>query len=139
MARSYRDVETADIPIDTAMKTAAEAALALLQSEAGDGCAGDHEGCRIWRLERPAASGIRLQLSCTGPTLPSCIPSTVIRPADIAKDRPYVGTWRLVVKAPILVLDLSWRDDKPLRVMTFANGDWQQDLAQLAGREAERT
>ena len=44
-----------------------------------------------------------------------------------------MGTWRVVIKAPILVLDIYWQAGKPLRIMTFANGDWQQELSHLAG------
>ena len=73
-------------------------------------------------------------ITCAGPSLP--IPDEVIRPGDIAKERPFVGTWRLVVKAPLVVLDLCWQADKPLRIMSFANRDWQPELAALAATRA---
>ena len=43
-----------------------------------------------------------------------------------------MGTWRVMIKVPILVLDIYWQAGKPLRIMTFANGDWQQELASMA-------
>lgn len=47
------------------------------------------------------------------------------------------GSWRRFGSAAsIVVLDLYWQPDKPLRIMTFANGDWQQELARLATDDA---
>lgn len=128
MARSYRDVESGRIATDPFLKEAAEAALVLL-AQRGAAAGGADGGA--WQLACTGAAGTPFTISCTGPSLPVTIPDDVIRPGDIAKDRPFVGTWRLVVRAPIVVLDLYWQAAKPLRIMTFANGDWQRDLAQL--------
>ena len=138
MVRSYRDVESASIATAPFLTEAAEAALVLLSRRGaeihGTGVGGAELG--RWTLECAGPSGTRFAFSCSGPTLPTTIPGEVIRPGDIAKDRPFVGTWRLVVKAPLVVLDLYWQADKPLRIMTFANGDWQRELAALAATRA---
>ncbi len=47
-------------------------------------------------------------------------------------ERPWVATYRLKVHAPLIVLDLAWRDDDPLRIMTFSRGDWEAGLMALA-------
>lgn len=134
MARSYREVESARIETAPFLKEAGEAALAVL---ARGGERVSSGGTASWQLACVAPSGTRFMLSCCGPSLPGTIPGEVIRPADIAKERPFVGTWRLTVKAPLVVLDLYWQADKPLRIMTFANGDWQRELAMLASREID--
>ena len=40
---------------------------------------------------------------------------------------------RLVVRAPIIALDLYWRADAPLRIMTFSRGTWEEALLEGAG------
>lgn len=127
--RSYRDADSARITTAPFLTEAAEAALLLL-ARRGTPTAGSEADA--WQLTCIGPAGTRLALSCRGPSLPATIPDEVIRPGDIAKERPFVGTWRLAVKAPVVVLDLYWQADKPLRIMTFANGDWQRELAQLA-------
>ena len=138
MMRSYRDVESARIATASFLTEAAEAALLLLSRRGADrgGTGVGGADPRLWALECVGPTGTRFAFSCSGPTLPTTIPGEVIRPGDIAKDRPFVGTWRLVVKAPLVVLDLYWQADKPLRIMTFANGDWQRELAALAATRA---
>ena len=132
MARSYRDVESAQIPLAEAVKEAAHSALSLLALAGGAVPAAAGDEPNDWQFEQSGPTGTPFQISCIGPTLPTTLPAEVIRPADIAKDRPFVGTWRLIIKAPILVLDIYWQAGKPLRIMTFANGDWQQELASMA-------
>ena len=132
MARSYREVESARIATAPFLKEAAEAALALLGRRGAPAAGTDASS---WELACVGPASTRLALICTGPSIPATVPDEVIRPGDIAKDRPFVGTWRLVVRAPLVVLDLYWRPASPLRIMTFANGDWQQELARLAASE----
>lgn len=129
MARSYRDVESASIATAPFLKDAAEAALALLARQTAREA---NTEAGSWRHSCGAPSGTRVVITCAGPSLPMTVPDEVIRPGDIAKERPFLGTWRLVVEAPLVVLDLYWQADKPLRIMKFANGDWQGELAALA-------
>jgi hypothetical protein len=133
-ARSYRDVEgrpTATVPI---LKDLAEAALALL---ARDGTAseggGGNDGDKTWRVEKSSPEGVTFDVSLSGPDLPAGVPTETAHPADIPNERPWTGTYRLAVAAPIVAFDIYWRADAPLRIMTFSRGDWEDGLKALAG------
>ncbi len=132
--RSYRDIETAPIETAAILREAAEAALTLLAREGTRGASEEPERAdhSVWRLRRMSPAGVRFEIACVGPDLPETIPDEVIRPGAIAAERPFFGTYRLTVKAPILVLDFYWRADSKLRIMTFANGDWQHELVAMA-------
>ena len=58
--------------------------------------------------------------------------TNLVSPAEIPKQRPWVGAYRLVVAAPIIAFDIYWRGDEPLRIMTFSRGDWEDELLALA-------
>jgi hypothetical protein len=42
------------------------------------------------------------------------------------------GAHRLVVRVPLVVLDLAWNADEPVRIMTFCRGDWERALLEGA-------
>ena len=46
----------------------------------------------------------------------------------IAAERPWLGAYRLTAATPLVVLDLCWSDDQPLRILTFSRGTWEQLL-----------
>ena len=85
-----------------------------------------------WQVRLDGPGGVALDISCSGPELPDDVPADVAAPDLVAAQRPWVGAYRLVVTAPLVVLDLSWNPDEPLRVMTFSRGDWERDLMALA-------
>lgn len=105
------------------LQTLAETALRVLARE-GRKAEGE------WRA---SATGVRLDIRCAGPDLPSRVPATIAPPDLIARQRPWVGAYRLTVTAPLIVFDLYWNPDEPLRIMTFSRGDWESDLLMLAG------
>lgn len=74
-----------------------------------------------------------LKICCGGPDLPTTIPDQTMFPADIPKEPKWVGTYRLVVAAPIITFDICWKTEEPLRIMTFSRGDWEDDLLGQAG------
>jgi len=122
---AYRDAAgtpTRTAPVLTEM---AAAALRLLAVK------GDRGGT-TWSLAASASSGVRFQLRCEGPNLPDSIPAETVHPSMIPKQRPWVGTYRLTVKAPLLVLDLYWNAAEPMRIMQFSRGDWEKELRALA-------
>ncbi|MCC2097274.1 MAG: hypothetical protein KDJ29_10305 [Hyphomicrobiales bacterium] len=130
--RNYRDVTTA--PIATAPIVHELAALALL-ALAGDGredSSGPMPGDSTWRLAAQTRRGTELTVSCSGPDLPSYLPDETIRPADVGKQIPWAGVYRLVVRAPLTVFDLYWKPEEPLRILQFSRGDWEDDLRRLA-------
>ena len=49
----------------------------------------------------------------------------------IAQQRPWSGAYRLTVKAPLLVLDLYWNADEPMRILQFSRGEWEAALRAL--------
>jgi hypothetical protein len=44
-----------------------------------------------------------------------------------------VPTYRLTVNAPLVVFDIAWQPDEPLRIMNFSPGNCEQELITLAG------
>jgi hypothetical protein len=131
-ARSYREVETATILTSPILRRPAEAALALL-SASRDAHEDPHTpGGSIFTWQGVSGAGTRIALELRGPDVPSTVPPEVIRPGDIGKDPKWHGTYRLIVRAPIVALDFAWRPDESMRIMTFANGDWSSELMHLA-------
>jgi hypothetical protein len=102
----------------------AEAALRVL---ARDGRRTEGE----WRASL-TSGGLPLDLRCSGPDLPARVPDAIAPPDLIARQRPWVGAYRLVVTAPLIVFDLYWNPAEPLRIMTFSRGDWEKELLELA-------
>jgi hypothetical protein len=130
---NYREAEgtpTATVP-DLAMLAAVALGLLAREGRVSDG--GANPGDRTWSLAANGPDGGHLILSCTGPDLPSVIPGETAHPSVIPFERPWVGTYRLVIRAPLIVLDLYWRPDAPLRIMGFSRGDWEAALVARAG------
>ena len=123
---NYREAE--ETPVETAPDLAAlaEAALALLARDGG----GSPEGG--WAAEATGPDGVVLTLASTGPDLPSKVPDFTAHPSVIPFERPWVGDYRLTLRAPLIVLDLYWRADDSMRIMTFSRGDWEGALLALA-------
>ncbi len=130
--RSYWNIETAPIVTPAALTAVAEAALRLLDNGSGPAGSDADPGPSIWSVEETSSTSVPLVVTCSGPGLPATIPAEIIRPAEIGKHLGWLGSYRLKVKAPLLVLDLYWRPGEPMRIMTLAGGDWEQALLQLA-------
>lgn len=82
----------------------------------------------------PLPSGEAAEIAWRGPQpMPDRIPDAL---ADYETVRLQPAGWsgahRLVVRVPLVVLDLAWTADEPVRVMTFCRGDWEQDLLERA-------
>lgn len=122
---AYRDATGTPIRTAPVLAELASAALRLLAIQ------GNRAGA-AWALAAAAADGARFELRCDCPKLPDAIPAETVHPSMIPKQRPWVGTYRLTVKAPLLVLDLYWNAAEPLRIMQFSRGDWEDELRALA-------
>ena len=76
-----------------------------------------------------APSGQRFELSYRGPGIPQALPDGI---ADFEavrlQDPAWIGTHRLVVRVPLVVLDVCWNEGEPVRIMVFCRGDWEDDL-----------
>ncbi len=131
-ARSYRDVDVNPTTTAPALKELAEAALALAAQEGTVSDDGENPGDKTWKVAMTTPKGVAFEVSCCGPDLPASVPSMTVSPAEIPKQRPWVGAYRLVVAAPIIAFDIYWRGDEPLRIMTFSRGDWEDELLALA-------
>lgn len=129
---NYRDAD--ETPTETApeLRALAAAALALLEREGTETDGGGNPGDKTWTAVRPVAEG-EMTVICTGPDLPTGLPDQTAHPSTIPFERPWTGTYRLVVRAPIIALDLYWRPDAPLRIMTFSRGTWEEALLVMAG------
>ncbi len=131
-ARSYREVDSKPTTTATALKELAEAALALVARDGVVSNEGENPGDKTWKVATTTANGFAFEVSCRGPDLPTSVPGLTVSPAEIPKQRPWVGTHRLVVAAPLIAFDIYWRNDEPLRIMTFSRGDWEDGLRDLA-------
>jgi hypothetical protein len=126
ISRVYRKAEATPVitaPILTEMSEAALSLLARDGAETGDGG---------WRLQTETPAGVKFDISLAGPNLPTHIPDQSIHPTLIPAERPWVGDYRLIVKAPLIVYDIYWKPDAPLRIMTLCRGDWESELTALA-------
>ena len=132
-ARSYRLVDSAPIPTVPALKNLADAALALAARDGVVSDGGENPGDKTWTVAKTAQRGFAFEVHCSGPDLPESVPDLTLSPAEIPKQRPWTGTYRLQVAAPIVAFDIYWRSDEPLRIMTFSRGDWEDELLALAG------
>jgi hypothetical protein len=100
-----------------------EGALALLARDGVSTDGGPNPGDKTWRVTTIAPGGVAFEVSCSGPDLPAGVPAEIVHPVEIPDLRPWAGTYRLVVAAPIVAFDIYWRADAPLRIMTFSRGD----------------
>ena len=113
------------------MRSLAQAALALLV-RAGEETKVEDGGGLVWRFDGRTPDGMRFEVRCSGPDLPTAVPDESVFPADIPKDPKWRGTYRLVVAPPLVAFDICWRPGEPLRIMTFSRGDWEAKLAEMA-------
>lgn len=133
---NYREAEgtpTATVP---ELKALAGAALALIARGGTDTGETDFDGRTIRRFAETISDGQTMEITFAGVDIPAGIPDRTAHPSDIPYERPWVGDYRLTVRAPLVVMDLYWRGDDPLRIMGFSRGDWEEDLAAMAGADA---
>lgn len=116
--------------VTTSLSQLAQAALGVLAENGARRV--DTEGGR-WQARLEGPGGAALDILCTGPDLPTTVPAAVAPPDLIVSQRPWVGAYRLIVTAPLIVFDLAWNPDEPLRILTFSRGDWEADLLAMAG------
>jgi hypothetical protein len=103
----------------------AEAALRIL---ARDGRPTDGEWCTSVAYR----GGVPIRIRCIGPDLPTRVPAEIASHELIARERRWTGAYRLVITAPLIVFDLNWNANEPLRIMSFSRGDWERGLLALA-------
>jgi len=74
-------------------------------------------------------SDVTAEISYRGPKMPDHLPDAI---ADygmvVEQGAAWSGAHRLIVKVPLIVLDLAWNLDEPVRVMTFSRGDWEDEF-----------
>lgn len=130
---NYRDAD--DTPTATAadIKRLSSAALIYLARKGEAQASTGSDGERLWRASTVGRGGFRYAITCTGPDLSSSVPDETAHPSIIPHQRPWIGTYRLSVAAPLVVLDISWRADEPLRIMGFSRGDWEAEILALNG------
>ncbi len=126
---NYRDAEETPTTTAPELKALSRATLTLL----GDVAAGTGENPddKDWRLISTSPDGAAITVSCTGPDLPAAIPDDTAHPSVIPFERPWLGVYRLTVAAPLVVFDIAWRPDEPLRIMNFSRGNWEETLTAL--------
>ena len=125
---NYRDAEETPTATAPDLKILAAAALSLLARDGAVTVQDAEPGRETWVATEAMFGGMALDVRCTGPDLPRTIPDEMAHPSVIPYERPWVGTYRLTVRAPLVVFDLYWRLDAPLRIMGFSRGDWEEAL-----------
>lgn len=129
---NYRDAEETPTTTAPELKEFSRAALTLLTRDGAAADGGGNPGDRTWRLTTTSPSGEPFGISCTGPDIPAAIPDETAHPSVIPYQRPWVATYRLTVTAPLVVFDIAWRPEEPLRIMNFSRGNWEDELVALA-------
>jgi hypothetical protein len=105
----------------------ARRALALLRA---GGVAGDRGSIQATVMP---GEGSPIEILYHGADLPGSVPGSVADYQYIADQPPgWQGAHRLVVRAPLVVFDLCWNPDEPLRIMGFSRGDWERALMEAA-------
>ena len=95
----------------------AHAALACLRR---DGATGTEVG-----LANGGSAGIAYR----GPALPDSLPDALADYEMVRTQPPsWTGAHRLVVLAPLVVFDLVWNTDEPVRILVYCRGDWEEEL-----------
>jgi hypothetical protein len=101
-----------------------ELAAAALAALAREGTSDDG----TWRAV-DLRDDLPIEITCRGPDLPGAIEPTIATAEQVFRNRPWTGTYRLVVRASrLIVLDLYWTPGESTRVMGFSRGDWEQGL-----------
>ena len=113
------------------LRELAEAALAALARKGAKTDDGSKSSA-TWSLVTTLSGGKTCEIRCVGPDLPASIPDTTVFPSDIPKDPKWRETYRLVVSPPVVALDLAWRTEDPMRILTFSRGDWEAALIAMA-------
>ena len=132
-SRAYRKAEATPVITAPALKELAETALAVLKRDGAKSEGGANPGDSTWRLATSTPEGVAFDISCTGPDLPTAVPAETAHPTIIPAERQWTGVYRLAVGAPLVALDIYWREDAPLRIMSFSRGDWEDGLRVMAG------
>lgn len=86
-----------------------------------------------WQVVATGANGTPFDISLVGAEIPHVLNEEIVPPAQVAEQLGWKGVYRLLVRAPLIVFDIYWNPGEPLRIMTFSRGDWEADLAKLAG------
>ena len=131
---NYRDANETPTTTPGELLALSASALGLLARSGSCGDGGANPGDKTWSVTVAIPSWPTMTISCSGPDLPDRVPGAMAHPSIIPFQRPWIGTYRLVVTAPLTVLDLYWRADAPLRIMGFSRGDWEANLEVLARR-----
>lgn len=86
-----------------------------------------------WQCIATGANGVPLEIGLAGPDIPNRLDEEVVSPPLVPEQMDWMGTYRLVIRAPLVVFDISWTRGEPLRIMGFSRGDWERDLTRFAG------
>ena len=131
-ARHYSELARAPVVTADSVHELAQAALRALAHRGERNVGGPMDGDFTWVIEALTQHGAPLRIACSGPDLPDAIPGETIRPADVGRQMPWAGVYRLTVTAPLPVFDLYWKPGEPLRILQFSRGDWEADVRKLA-------
>ncbi len=131
--RVYRQAEATPVVTAPVLIEMGQAALSLLARGGAMTEGGANPGDSTWLLQTETPESVKFHISFTGPDLPNSIPEATIHPTLIPAEQPWTGEYRLIVRAPLIVYDIYWKSDSPLRIMTFSRGDWEAELTALVG------
>lgn len=121
--RHYSEARLARIGTPDLLKALAESALAILHERSNVACE-----TLVDPVEVSAAAGTAKITYQGSKQLPRQIPDEIARPSDIGKNVGWVPDHRLMIRAPLQVLEIAWTTGEPLRMLYFSRGDWEKEI-----------
>ena len=88
----------------------------------------------LWRdgtraREIGLSDGTVARIAYRGPAVPRALPDALADYEMVRTQPPsWEGAHRLVIRAPLVVFDLAWNTDEPVRILVYCRGDWEGEL-----------
>lgn len=117
-------------PVALTLQELANVALGILGRDSEPVSEVARTGQSGWRA---GSDDGNLDIRLAGPDIPAALNEEVIPAPNVPEDMSWTGTYRLIVRAPLIVFDIAWTPGEPLRIMSFSRGDWEKELVRLSG------
>jgi epoxyqueuosine reductase QueG len=127
------DAETHPTATPAVIADIAASALSVLAARGSSEDGGQWPGDSTWSFRAETPDGMPFDISFTGPDLPGQIAERMILPSDIPSDPNWKDPYHLTIAPPNVAFEMAWGPDDPLRILNFSRGEWEEQLAGMAG------